>query len=178
MNERTRRLWAASEAKAIGRGGQSLLAQVTGLSRSTIYLGLQELAVDNLPPFDGRIRRPGGGRKTLIYHQPKLLTALDAIVEPTSRGDPQSPLRWNCKSVRKLAMELQQQGFSVGRQKVADLLHQLDYSLQANRKTKEGASHPDRNAQFEYIYSRVLAFQKRAQPVVSVDAKKKGTTGI
>lgn len=177
LNERTRRLWAASEAKSIGRGGQSLVAKVTGISRSTIYLGLQELAVDDALSFDDRIRRFGGGRKTLIHHQPRLLTALDALVEPTSRGDPQSPLRWHCKSVRKLATELQQQGFSIGRQKVADLLHQLDYSLQANRKTKEGDSHPDRNAQFEYINSQVLAFQRRAQPVVSIDTKKKELVG-
>lgn len=177
LNERTRRLWAASEAKAIGRGGQSLVAKVTGISRSTIYLGLQELAVADARLFEGRVRRPGGGRKTLIHHQPRLPAALAELVEPTSRGDPQSPLRWSCKSVRRLAIELQQQGFSVGRQKVADLLKQLDYSLQANRKTKEGSSHPDRNAQFEYINAQVLAFQKRAQPVVSVDTKKKELVG-
>lgn len=177
LNERTRRLWAASEAKGIGHGGQSLVARVTGFSRSTIYRGLQELEVDAVVLVDGRLRRPGGGRKTLLHHQPTLLTALDAIVEPTSRGDPQSPLRWNCKSVRKLATELQQQGFRVGRQKVADLLKQLDYSLQANRKTKEGTAQPDRNAQFEYINAQVLAFQQRAQPVVSLDAKKKELVG-
>lgn len=179
MNERARRLWAATEAKAIGHGGQSLVAKATGMSRSTIYLGLQELAAADHSTFlfAGRIRRPGGGRKTLIYHQPTLLAALDAIVEPTSRGDPQSPLRWSCKSVRKLATELQQQGFQIGRQKVADLLEQLDYSLQVNRKTKEGASHPDRNAQFEYINAQVQAFQRRAQPVVSVDTKKKELVG-
>ena len=116
LNERTRRLSAASEAKAIGRGGQSLLAQVTGLSCSTIYLGLQELAADEAVLFAGRVRQPGGGRKTLLHHQPKLLTALDELVEPMSRGAPQSPLRWNCKNVRKLATELQQQGYEIGRQ--------------------------------------------------------------
>jgi len=179
MDERTRRLWAATEAKAVGRGGQSLVAKVTGLSRSTIYLGVQELAMADhitlLP--SARIRRSGGGRKPLIHHQPTLPAALDALVEPTSRGDPQSALRWNCKSVRKLATALQQQGYTIGRQKVGNLLKELDYSLQANRKTKEGATHPDRNAQFEYINAQVQAFQRRAQPVVSVDTKKKELVG-
>ena len=180
LNERTRRRWAATEANALGRGGQSLMAKVTGMSRTTIYLGLQELQQDaaGAPATrEGWIRRPGGGRKPLLYHQPTLLGDLEGLVESTTRGDPESPLRWTCKSVRQLAAELQAQGHPIGRQKVSELLAQLGYSLQANRKTKEGANHPDRNAQFEYINAQVQAFQGRNQPVVSVDTKKKELVG-
>jgi transposase len=179
MNERSRRRWAAAEAQALGRGGQTLLARVTGMSRSTVYLGQQELAhpVESQLPTAGRTRQLGGGRKLLIEQHPDLLVALEALVEPTSRGDPQSPLRWTCKSVRRLAEELTAQGYPIGRQKVADLLHALGYSLQANRKTQEGTTHPDRNAQFEYINAQVQVFQQRAQPVVSVDTKKKELVG-
>jgi hypothetical protein len=179
MNERSRRRWAAAEAQALGRGGQTLLARVTGMSRSTVYLGQQELAhpVESQLPTAGRIRQLGGGRKLLIEQHPDLLVALEALVEPTSRGDPQSPLRGTGKSVRRLAEELTAQGYPIGRQKVADLLHALGYSLQANRKTQEGTTHPDRNAQFEYINAQVQVFQQRAQPVVSVDTKKKELVG-
>jgi len=179
LNERSRRLWAAAEARALGRGGQTLLAKVTGMSRSTLQRGLQELArgADQLDSLERRVRLPGGGRKPLTYHQPLLPQALEALVEPTSRGDPQSPLRWTCKSVRQLAAELTAQGYGIGRQKVADLLHDLGYSLQANRKTKEGGTHPDRNAQFEYINTQVQFFQEQGYPVVSVDAKKKELVG-
>jgi len=179
LNERSRRLWAAAEARALGRGGQTLLAKVTGMSRSTLRRGLQELAhgAAQLDSLEGRVRLPGGGRKPLTYHQPLLPQALEALVEPTSRGDPQSPLRWTCKSVRQLAAELTAQGYGIGRQKVADLLHDLGYSLQANRKTKEGGTHPDRNAQFEYINTQVQLFQEQRHPVVSVDAKKKELVG-
>jgi transposase len=179
LNERSRRLWAAAEARALGRGGQTLLAKVTGMSRSTLHRGLQELAhgVDHGKALGGRVRLPGGGRKSLTYHQPLLPQALEAVVEPSSRGDPQSPLRWTCKSVRHLARELTAQGYRIGRQKVADLLHELGYSLQANCKTKEGETHPDRNAQFEYINAQVQGFQQHGQPVVSVDAKKKELVG-
>ncbi len=179
LNERSRRLWAATEAQALGHGGQTLLAKVTGMARSTIYLGKQDLAqgaVRAMPGL-GRVRAPGGGRKPLTHHHPMLPQALDALVEPTSRGDPQSSLRWTCKSVRQLAAELTGQGYGVGRQKVADLLHALGYSLQANSKTKEGAAHPDRNAQFEYLNAQVQAFQARGHPVVSVDTKKKELVG-
>jgi hypothetical protein len=175
LDERSRRLWAATEAKAYGRGGQSLLAQVTGLSRTTIQRGLHELA--GVKPEAAQIRRVGGGRKPVTYQQPGLLAALASLVEPTSRGDPESPLRWSCKSVRHLADALQKQGFQIGRQKVADLLSELGYSLQANCKTKEGSTHPDRNAQFDYINRQVQAFQRRRQPVVSVDTKKKELVG-
>ncbi len=179
LNERSRRLWAATEAQALGHGGQTLLAKVTGMSRSTIYLGKQEVgqgAVRAMPGL-GRVRAPGGGRKLLTHHQPTLPQALDALVEPSSRGDPQSSLRWTCKSVRQLAAELTGQGYGIGRQKVADLLHALGYSLQANSKTKEGAAHPDRNAQFAYLNAQVQAFQARGHPVVSVDTKKKELVG-
>jgi len=179
LNERSRRLWAAAEARALGRGGQTLLAKVTGMSRSTLHRGLQELVqgAGHLDPLGGRVRSPGGGRKPLTYHQPLLPQALEALVEPTSRGDPRSPLRWTCKRVRQLAAELTAQGYGVGRQKVADLLHDLGYSLQATRKTKEGGTHPDRNTQFEYINTQVQHFQAQGHPVVSVDAKKKELVG-
>lgn len=179
LDERRRRLWAAAEAQAFGWGGQTLLAKVTGLLRSTLYQGQRELAqrFGQAVPGAVRVWIPGGGRKPLTEHQPLLPQALEALVEPTSRGDPQSPLRWTCKSVRRLAAELTEQGYRIGRQKVAELLHDLGYSLQANRKTKEGAAHPDRNAQFEYLNAQVQEFQERGQPVVSVDTKKKELIG-
>jgi hypothetical protein len=179
MDERTRRLWAATEANALGHSGQTLVARATGMSRSTLHLGLRELARDAAPALapDQRVRRRGAGRKALTERAPTLVAALETLVEPTSRGDPQSPLRWTCMSVRQLAAELRRQGHTVERQTVAHLLAALGYSLQANRKTKEGTSHPDRNAQFAYINTRVRAFQKRGYPVVSVDTKKKELVG-
>ena len=177
LNERQRRLWAAAEAEGSGYGGVSAVARATGVSRRAIHAALKELKAGERPRQHGRIRRAGAGRKSLSETQPKLKPALDALVEPTSRGDPQSPLRWTCRSVRRLAAELQRQGFRIGRQKVADLLHDLGYSLQANRKTREGANHPDRNAQFEHINRRVKAMQRRGQPVISVDTKKKEIVG-
>jgi hypothetical protein len=177
LDERRRRLWAAAEAKAVGYGGVSLVARVTGLTRPTIHAGLKEQASGILPLPEGRVRRSGAGRKPLTHAQPELLSALDALVEPTARGDPESPLRWTCKGIRKLAAELQCQGFRIGRQKVADWLRQLGYSLQGNRKTREGGQHADRNAQFEYIARQVWKFQKRGQPVISVDTKKKELVG-
>jgi Rhodopirellula transposase DDE domain len=179
MDERTRRLWAATEAKALGHSGQTLVAQATGMSRSTLHLGLRELERDAAPALapGQRVRRRGAGRKALTERDPTLVAALETLVEPTSRGDPQSPLRWTCMSVRQLAIELRRQGHTVERQTVAHLLAALGYSLQANRKTKEGTSHPDRNAQFAYINTRVRAFQKRGYPVVSVDTKKKELVG-
>jgi hypothetical protein len=178
MDERTRRLWAATEAKALGRGGQTVVAQATGMSRRTIASGLRELqqTADGVPAIR-RLRRAGGGRKPLTVHDPTLVDALLALVEPTSRGDPEAPLRWTCKSVRQLAAELHRQDHPVGRQKVAALLADLRYSLRANRKTKEGAAHPDRNTQFEYINAQAQAFQHRGQPVISVDTKKKELVG-
>ena len=177
MDERSRRLWAATEAQVIGRGGPTVVARATGLSRNTVYSGLKELNEGSPKQQSGRVRRRGGGRKALTEKDTALLSDLEALVEPSTRGDPESPLRWTVKSVRHLAAELGAQGHQVQRQKVAYLLAQLGYSLQANRKTREGARHPDRNAQFEYINARVQDFQQRGQPVVSVDTKKKELVG-
>jgi transposase len=177
LNERERRWWAAVEAKSLGYGGISAVARVTGISRRTIHAGLKELSTLQSPWRPQRIRSAGGGRKPLVVTQPELPDALEALVEPTARGDPESSLRWTCKGVRRLATELQEQGFHLGRQKVADLLHELGYSLQANRKTREGSQHPDRNAQFEYIAAAVTAFQARGLPVISADTKKKELVG-
>jgi transposase len=177
LNERQRRLWAAAEAEALGYGGVSKVARATGVSRRAIHAGLLELTAGGKALAAERIRRPGAGRKSLTEIQSRLKPALDALVEPTSRGDPQSSLRWTCRGVRRLAAELQRQGFRIGRQKVAELLRELGYSLQANRKTREGADHPDRNAQFEHINRRVKSLQRRGQPVISVDTKKKELVG-
>jgi transposase len=177
LNERQRRLWAAAEAEALRYGGVSTVARATGVSRRAIHAGLLELKAGSQAQPAERIRRPGAGRKSLTEIQPLLKPALDALVEPTSRGDPQSSLRWTCRGVRRLAVELQRQGFRIGRQKVAELLRELGYSLQANRKTREGAGHPDRNAQFEHINRRVQSLQRRGQPVISVDTKKKELVG-
>jgi hypothetical protein len=180
MDERARRLWAATEAQALGHGGVAAVARATGLAESTIRLGRSDLLPTSKSAgvrTPGRIRQPGGGRKRLTREDQTLLAALDALVEPTARGDPMSPLRWTNKSTRKLAEELTGQGHPVSHVKVAQLLLELDYSLQATRKTKEGGAHPDRDAQFEYINQQVKAFQMRGQPVVSVDAKKKELIG-
>jgi len=179
LDERSRRLWAAAEAKTFGHGGQTLVSEATGISRSTIHVGLRELKqLAKISVKDSkRVRSPGGGRKHLTDHDPTLIMGLEDMVDPTSRGDPESPLRWTCKSTRQLASALQEQGHKIGRQKVADLLADLGYSLQGNRKTKEGVSHPDRDAQFKYINAQVTAFQECGQPVVSVDTKKKELVG-
>jgi DDE family transposase len=181
MNERMRRQWAACEAMSCPRGGFALVAQATGLSRTTLWAGKRELQQQASLPTEGiqpeRIRRCGGGRHLVEADDPTLLHHLQALLESTTRGDPQSPLRWTCQSTRNLAEELNREGHRVNYRTVAALLHDLDYSLQANHKTKEGASHPDRNAQFEYINRQVRAFQKRGQPVVSVDTKKKELVG-
>ena len=176
LDERTRRLMAASEAVAIGRGGASMVARATGVSRRVIGEGIKELR--NAPAGGAvRIRRPGGGRKRTSDTDPTLRRDLERLVEPVTRGDPESPLRWTCKSVRKLAEELQRIGHQVSHQLVAELLHDLGYSLQANRKTLEGASHPDRNAQFEHLNRRVEEQLARGEPAISVDTKKKELVG-
>ena len=177
LDERTRRLWAACEARALGWGGIAVVSQATGLSRTTISAGLREYAqqVERVPV--SRTRRRGGGRKRLTRHDPRLLQDLERLVDPVTRGDPQSPLRWTCKSTRKLATELQGLGHAVSARTVAHLLQEMHYSLQANRKTREGATHPDRDAQFAHINERTKAFQGRHQPVVSVDTKKKELVG-
>ena len=179
MDERRRRQWAASEARELGWGGVSLVCRATGLSRPTITAGMKEL---DLPSRQRareatRVRQPGGGRKSLSATDPQLIRALEALIDPVTRGDPESPLRWTCKSTRRLADELTQQQHSVSDRTVAALLKEAGYSLQGNRKTREGSSHPDRNAQFEHINSQVLAFQKQRQPVISVDTKKKELVG-
>jgi transposase len=178
LDERSRRLWAAAEAKALGRGGISLVAKATGLSRTTIHQGLKELSKSaSLQAFSGRIRAKGGGRKLMIANHPSLLQDLEALVEPTTRGDPESPLRWTCKSTRQISDALKQKGYRIGRQKVSELLAELGYSLQANRKRLEGSKHPDRDEQFRYIYMLVKEFQASNQPIISVDTKKKELVG-
>ena len=154
MDERHRRLWAGTEARALGRSGIAVVARATGLARNTIVRGLAELA-QKRPLSADRVRRPGAGRKRMTFLVPGLTTALEDLVEPVTRGDPESPLRWTSKSTRHLARELNGQGFAVSHTLVAGLLHDLEYSLQANRKTLEGAGHPDRNAQFEHINEAV-----------------------
>ena len=179
LDERLRRLWAAAESTAHGRGGISLVARATGVSRRAIAVGLVELQnkPDRSPRTRLPIRQKGGGRKKTSLKDPDLLLDLEKLLEPVTRGDPQSPLRWTCKSVRNLAAELRAQGHAVSHMLVAELLHQQHYSLQANRKTKEGSSHPDRNAQFEYINAKAAEFLKSGQPAISVDAKKKEQVG-
>jgi hypothetical protein len=182
MDERLHRLWAASEALALGWGGITLVAQATGLSHTTVRAGITELKEPQSLEGDGRqenhrIRRRGGGRKPLSQTDQTLCRDLKELVDPATRGDPQSPLCWTCKSTRHLAEALVKKGHPVSHQTVERLLRDMDYSLQANRKTREGSSHPDRNAQFEHITAKVRSFQRRGQPVISVDTKKKELVG-
>jgi hypothetical protein len=178
LDERSRRQWAATEARDLGWGGVTCVAAATGLSRTTIAAGLGELREVNAESRSGgRIRRPGGGRHHSVDTDLGLWQALDALVDPVTRGDPETPLRWTCKSTRHLAEELGRQGHLVSAGTVANILREAGYSLQANRKTREGESHPDRDAQFHYISARVRRLQKRGQPVVSVDTKKKELIG-
>src|SRR6266436_4836868 len=176
LNERTRRLFAANEAMAIGWGGVSIVSRATGLARQVISAGIKELQ-EGKRAGEGRIRREGGGRKTTVSKDPKLSEDLERLVEPVTRGDPESPLRWTSKSVRKLAKELQRMGHQVSHELVSELLHALGYSLQANRKTREGGTHADRDAQFEHLNAQAEAFLATGEPVVSVDAKKKELVG-
>jgi hypothetical protein len=170
-------LWAATEALALGRGGVTAVAAATGLRRNTIRAGIGELRAGGSVVPEQRVRAPGGGRKALAAGDPALLRDLEALVEPVTRGDPMSPLRWTCKSTRQLAAELSGRGHPVSHQTVAELLRALRYSLQGNRKTREGAAHPDRDAQFAHINAQSAAFQERGQPVISVDTKKKELVG-
>ena len=172
-----RRLMVAVEALAIGRGGQTAVAQATGVSRTTIQQGIRELQQPELRAGKGRIRRSGGGRKSGVVLDPSLREELERLVEPTTRGDPESPLRWTCKSVRKLAEELKARGHQTSHRMVAELLHDLGYSLQANQKTLEGSEHPDRNAQFEYLNAAVQQQLWAGEPCISVDTKKKELIG-
>jgi hypothetical protein len=180
MDERVRRQWAAAEASALGWGGISEVAQATGLSRNTIAVGIAELRRRQAQPeaaVPPRLRKAGAGRKPVSQTYPGVERALDRLVDPVTRGHPESPLRWTCKSTRTLAGELTEQGFPVCDRTVAALLRAADYSLQVNRKTREGNSHSDRDAQFRHIHEQVLRMQRRRQPVVSVDTKKKELVG-
>jgi transposase len=177
MGEAMRRRWAAVEARALGRGGATRVAEATGLSLPTIRRGLRELE-SGAPLQAARQRQAGAGRPLRVIEDPKLLHDLDALVDPVTRGDPNSPLRWTCKSTVQLAKELQARGHAVSQDTVGRLLHQLDFSLQALRKTREGADHPDRDAQFHYIARKVRQFQRRGQPAISVDTKKKELVGL
>jgi len=179
LNERQRRILAAAEAEILGHGGVSLVARATNLSRNTIAAGRLEIreGSDSVRKEAGHVRRPGGGRKKTVEKDPTLEKDLETLIEPATRGDPESSLRWTCKSVRKLAGELNRLRHATSHRMVADLLKQMGYSLQANRKTLEGSAHPDRDAQFEHIYEKVKAFQAEMQPVISVDTKKKELVG-
>jgi len=182
LDERSRRRFAAAEAKAAGRGGVAAVSRITGMARSTVIRGLAELAVDvgidsasNVQP--SRIRRPGGGRKKLTETDPTLLSDLHSLVEPATRGDPEAALLWTCRSLRNLADALRTMGHRIGHNVVADLLRELNYSLQANRKTREGTHNPDRDAQFGYINAEVAAALAAGEPAISVDTKKKELVG-
>jgi transposase len=176
LNERQRRMWAAAETLNLGYGAVSIVSRATGISRPTIIKGIKELSDDfHLPPE--RSRRSGGGRKKISEQQPKLISSLEAIVEPTAKGDPMSPLRWTTHSTRRLAEFLQQQGFDISKSQVCCLLHEMEYQLAANRKSFEGGTNPDRNTQFEYLNEQSKEFLKRNRPVISVDAKKKELIG-
>jgi hypothetical protein len=175
LDERQRRLLAGAQARALGRGGVAVVARVSGMSHSTVHLGIRE--IDQGPQPAGRVRRPGAGRPKATDRDPGLLGAWDALVEPTARGDPESPLRWTCKSTRKLADELTAQGHRVSAKTVARLLAGMDYSLQATSKQVEGAQHPDRDGQFGYLNQQAREHLADGQPVISVDTKKKEVVG-
>jgi DNA-binding phage protein len=179
MNEAETRLWAAAEARSLGRGGIAAVSRATGLARNTIQAGLRELddPTHRTRLASGRVRRPGGGRKHLTTIQPALGAALERLVSPATRGDPMSPLRWTSKSTEKLAAELNAEGFTIGADTVGTMLKAQGYSLQSTRKTKEGGDHPDRDAQFRHIAAEVTRMQAAQQPVISVDCKKKELIG-
>ena len=184
LNETSLRLWAAVEARSLGHGGVSTVSRAVGLSRTTIYAGLSEIESGKRPVSSEevaghppRVRAPGGGRKKLVDKDALLLQDLDALVDPVTRGDPMSPLRWTSKSTTRLADELKEKGHAVSQRTVCDLLEQMGYSLQSVRKTREGGKHEDRNAQFEHIARRVLEYQRTGDPVISVDTKKKELVG-
>lgn len=176
LDERTRRLMAASEALTLGYGGISEVCRACGLSRKAIAKGIREIEDGTAPP-PGRVRRPGAGRKKLVVHDPLLLGALERLVDPETRGDPESPLRWICKSTRTLAAQLTRQKHPISHVKVAQLLNEQGYSLQSNRKTEEGEDHPDRDGQFRHINTQVKRALAMGTPVISVDTKKKELLG-
>jgi transposase len=178
LHERGRRIWAAAEAQQLGWGGISLVEKAIGMSHTTIRRGLREIQsgkVNDLFPEQSRLQ--GGGRKKLTEQNPDIPDALESLIDPVMRGDPESPLRWTCKSTRLLANELHRQGYNISASSVGSLLHELEYSLQGNRKTREGTDHPDRNDQFLYINDQVKRFLHSGQPVISVDTKKKENLG-
>jgi len=181
LNEKARRMFAAVEASVLGWGGRKIVHEATGMSYLTIAKGLEELNESQTKPdeavSDSKIRKPGGGRKKAVEKTPQIKEVLGKLLEPFTRGDPESPLKWTCKSTRRLSEELKAQGLLVSHTVVAELLGEMGYSLQANKKTKEGGNHPDRNAQFEHINETVKAFQSEGQPVISVDTKKKELIG-
>lgn len=177
LNERSRRIYAATEARALGYGGIAAVSEASGLARSTIARGLMEIRAAVPGAEQSRIRRPGGGRKSLGEKDSRLLGDLESLVEPGTRGDPESSLRWTSKSLRLLADQLQRMGHTISYRSVGRLLEKARYSLQANRKTREGKQHPDRDAQFEYINQRVIRQQRAGQPAISVDTKKKELIG-
>ena len=180
LDERLRRLFAAAEAKVIGHGGVKLVWKATGVAKGSIQQGLKDLLErpeEIMESNSRRIRRVGAGRKTSVADDPALLSALESLVEPVTRGDPESALRWTCKSLRQLEAELVRQGFIVSHTSIGGLLKKIGYSLQGNRKTLEGTNHPDRNAQFEYINAQTGEFLRNGQPVISVDTKKKELVG-
>jgi hypothetical protein len=176
LDERTRRLLAANEARALGRCGVSVVSRACGLSRKAISKGIKEIEAGTAPP-PGRVRQPGGGRRKITEHDPRLTGAMERMIDPETRGDPESPLRWTCKSTRTLAAQLSRQRHPISHTKVAQLLHDLGYSLQSNRKTEEGEDHPDRDAQFRYINTKVKRALAKGAPVISVDTKKKELVG-
>jgi transposase len=177
LNERTRRCWAATEAQALGYGGISSVAEALGIARGTIHAGLAEVQDRATVVVPQRVRRCGGGRQPLTAKDLTLVEALNELVEPTTRGDPESPLQWTGKSTTRLAQELEEAGHPISQRSVCTLLHAQQYSLQANRKTREGSAHPDRDGQFQYINGSVKQFQRAKQPVISVDTKKKELVG-
>ncbi len=176
LDERMRRLWAGVESSVIGFGGIAVVSKATGMSRNTIIRGEREIDEISGKPIK-TIRKTGGGRKKAIDIDPRIQEELTKLIEPVTRGDPESPLKWTCKSLRKLSSELKNKGHNVSHRIVGVLLHEMGYSLQANRKILEGSSHPDRNAQFEFINQQVIKFQNNNQPVISVDTKKKELVG-
>lgn len=179
LNERSRRRWAAAEARSHGRGGIAAVARVTGLSEATVSRGLAELERerDEEPLDAGRVRRPGAGQPSILQREPGLSEALDGLIDPVTRGDPESPLRWTSKSAAKLAQALRDMGFGVVDRTVLRLLRAKGYSLQANKKTREGAQHPDRDAQFQHIADTVSGALEAGEPVISVDTKKRELVG-
>jgi len=176
LDERTRRLMAANEARTLGHGGISEVSRACGLSRKAIAKGIREIESGTAPP-PGRIRQPGAGRKKITAHDPRVIGALERLIEPEMRGDPESPLRWTCKSTRTLATQLTRHKHPISHMKVAQLLHGEGYSLQSNRKTEEGSDHPDRDAQFRHINTQVKRALAKGTPVISVDTKKKELVG-